>query len=161
MTPCSRVLLEKLIVTQLVKKIPVFYGIRRFITVYTRSRLWSLSWARCIQFTPSSPIFRRSILILSFHLHLGLPSGLFPSGYPTTILYTFLISFTRATWSARFIILDLITLITFGKAYKLWSSPLCSILQPPVTSSLLGPNILLIPMDPSVLFLYQSDTSAL
>jgi hypothetical protein len=27
--------------------------------------------------------------------------------------------------------------------YKLWSSSLCSLLQPPATSSLLGPNILL------------------
>jgi hypothetical protein len=33
--PCSRVLLEKLMVTQLVKKFPAFYGTRRFITVFT------------------------------------------------------------------------------------------------------------------------------
>jgi hypothetical protein len=34
---CLRtVLLEKLIVTQLVKKFPAFYGIRRFITVFTQ-----------------------------------------------------------------------------------------------------------------------------
>jgi hypothetical protein len=32
--PWSRVL-EKLMVTQLVKKFPAFYGIRRFITVFT------------------------------------------------------------------------------------------------------------------------------
>jgi hypothetical protein len=30
-----------------------------------------------------------------------------------------------------------------GEEYKLWSSSLCSFLQPPVTSSLFGPNILL------------------
>jgi hypothetical protein len=34
----SRVLLEKLIITHLVKCFPKFYGTRRFITVFTRSR---------------------------------------------------------------------------------------------------------------------------
>jgi len=58
----SRVLLEKLIVTQLVKKLPVFYGTRRFITVFTRACHKCLSWARCIQFTPSHPVSHRSIL---------------------------------------------------------------------------------------------------
>ena len=45
------VLLEKLTVTQLVKKFPAFYGTRRFITAFTRARHLSLSWAssmRCI-----------------------------------------------------------------------------------------------------------------
>jgi hypothetical protein len=37
----------------------------------------------------------------------------------------------------------LIILITVGEDYKLWSSPLCSFLQSPVTSSLFCPNILL------------------
>jgi hypothetical protein len=31
------------------------------------------------------------------YLHLGLPSGLFPSGFPTNILYAFLLSSIRAT----------------------------------------------------------------
>jgi hypothetical protein len=34
------------------------------------------------------PTSRRSILILSSHLRLGLPSSLFPSGFPIKILYT-------------------------------------------------------------------------
>jgi hypothetical protein len=37
----------------------------------------------------------------------------------------------------------LIILIILGEEYKLWSFSLCSFLQPPVTLSLFGPNILL------------------
>jgi hypothetical protein len=49
----------------------------------------------------SHPISRRSILILSTHLRLGLPSGLFPSGFRTYILYAFLFSPIRATCPAQ------------------------------------------------------------
>jgi len=35
LTPWSRVLLEKLTSSQLVKKFPAFYGIGRFITAFT------------------------------------------------------------------------------------------------------------------------------
>jgi hypothetical protein len=51
-TPWSIVLLETLIVTQLVKKFSAFYGTRKFITVFTRARHWSLSSVRQIQSTP-------------------------------------------------------------------------------------------------------------
>jgi len=57
--------LEKLIVTQLVKRFPAFYGTRRFITVFARARHWPLSCSRCIQSTPSHPVSQRSVLILS------------------------------------------------------------------------------------------------
>jgi hypothetical protein len=62
------------------------YGTRRFITVFTQARHWTLSWASWIQFAPSIPISLRSILMLSSHLRLGLPSGLLPSGLPTKTL---------------------------------------------------------------------------
>jgi hypothetical protein len=42
-TPWCRILFEKLIVTQYVKKISCFlYGTRRFITVFTQARHWTL-----------------------------------------------------------------------------------------------------------------------
>jgi hypothetical protein len=56
---------------------PAFYRTRRFITVFTRVRHLSLSWSRLIKSTPSNPIYLRSILTLSSHLRLGLPSASF------------------------------------------------------------------------------------
>jgi hypothetical protein len=47
---------------------------------------------------------KRSILMLSIYLCLGLPSGLFPSGFLTNNLYTFLFSPIRATCPAHFIL---------------------------------------------------------
>ena len=82
LTPWSRVLLGKLTGLQLVKKFPAFYWTRRFITILTSSRHLSLSWASSIQTTHPHPTFRRSILILSFRLPLGLPSGLVPHQNP-------------------------------------------------------------------------------
>jgi hypothetical protein len=76
------------------------------------------------------------------HLRLGLSSGLLPSGVPTKMLYAPLTSPMRATCPAHLILLALITLIILGGEYKPCSSSLCSFLQPPVTSSLLSPNIL-------------------
>jgi len=81
LTPYSRVLLQKLTGSQLVKKFPTFYGTRRFITAFTSARHLSLSWAKSIQSITPYPTSWRSILIPSSHLRLGLPSSAVGWGY--------------------------------------------------------------------------------
>jgi hypothetical protein len=85
----SWALLEKLPIVQPLKNFPAFYGTGKCITVFTRVLHLSLSWTRSIQSIPSHPISLRSIVILTTHLRLGLPSGLFPSGFTTNILCAF------------------------------------------------------------------------
>ena len=88
LTSWCRVLLENLTGLQLVKKFPASHGTRRFITALTSVRHLSLSWANPIQSIYPHPTSWRSVLILSTHLRLGLPSGLLPSGFPTKAPYT-------------------------------------------------------------------------
>lgn len=40
---CSTVLVEKLIVILLVKKLPTFYAVRRFVTAFTKAVHWTIS----------------------------------------------------------------------------------------------------------------------
>jgi len=70
--------LQKLTGIQLVKKLPAFYGTRRFITALTAYHLF-LFWARSIKSMPPFHLLR-----IHFNLILpstpDLPNGLFPSG---------------------------------------------------------------------------------
>ena len=124
LTPCSRVLLEKLIGSQLVKKFPAFYG-----TALTSAHHLSPSWARSIQSMPSHPTSWRSILILSSHLRL--------------VILRIHLSPVRTTFPAHLILLDLISWTVVYKEYRSLNSSLYSFLHYPITSSPLGPNILL------------------
>ena len=124
-TACRRVLLEKLTGFQVVKKYPALYGTRRFITTFTSARHFSPSWARLIQSMTPHPTSWWFILILSFHLRLGLPSGLFVSGFPIKTPYTPVLYPIRTTCPAHLILLDLISRKILREEYSsLSSSPL-------------------------------------
>jgi len=96
----NTVLLERPIVTQLVKKFPTFYGTPRFITVFTRVCLWPVSWA-----TPLHPVFLRSILILPYQLPFTF--------YNQNIVWVSHIYPMRVTCPAYLVHLYLITRVIF------------------------------------------------
>jgi hypothetical protein len=72
-----------------------------------------------IDLVHTTPSYLRSILILFIYLHLGLPIGLFPSGFPTNIVYAFVFAPIHATCSAQFILFDLTILIILQEEYEL------------------------------------------
>jgi len=129
LTPWRRVLLENLTGSQLVKKFLAFYGIWRSITAFPSACQLPLSWPTSIQSMPPHPTSWRPILILSSHLHLCLPSGLFPSGFPTKFLYTPLHSPICATCPTHPVLLDFITRTIFGEECRSLSYSLCSFLH--------------------------------
>jgi hypothetical protein len=92
--------------------------------------LWAPKFNYCVHKSPAlvpilsqinpvrstSPISLISILIVPSHLRLELPSGLFPSGFPTKTLYPFPFSPKRAICPVHLILLDVIILIIWRVA---------------------------------------------
>jgi len=139
-TPWSKVLLEKLSGSQIVRKFLAFYGTRSLNTAFTYARHLSLPWASSNYSMAPHPKSLSSILILSFQLRMGLPSGLFIQVSPTKTLRTTLYSPIRATCPAHLISLNLIPWTILGEQYISLRS--CGFLHSPVTSSLLRPNMI-------------------
>jgi hypothetical protein len=93
-----------------------------------------------VESTPHSISMILRLIIYSLK-NPGVSSGLCSSGLSTKILYAFL--FYPCVIHVCLILLHLITLIIFCEAYKLLTSSLRSLLQPAITFSVSGPNILL------------------
>jgi hypothetical protein len=85
----SRIFLDKLVVTQTVKKLPAFYGALRFIAVLTTADHWFLSLRRLIQLKPFHTTHVISILILSSHLRLHSQNVLLSSCFSSRIFNEF------------------------------------------------------------------------
>jgi len=115
LTPWSRVLLEKLTGSAASQEIPRIFGTWRFITVLTSARHLSLSSANSIQSPQPPPTSWRSILILFSHLRLGLPIGLFSSGFPTRTLCTKIQNIVWVTWGIQSIVW-----VTWGIQIIVW-----------------------------------------
>jgi hypothetical protein len=77
---------------QLLGKLPKFYGIQSFITLFTGPRHWSLPWHILMQSKPLYSMSLRLILMLSSQQHIDVPNGLFPSWLITKSLKAFLFS---------------------------------------------------------------------
>jgi hypothetical protein len=109
--------------------------------VFINARNLSLTWAKLVEFIPTHTIPLLSILILSSYLHLCLPSGLFPSVFPTQTQYAVIP--LHSIYYAHLILLHSLTVIIFGEDHTLWSSLLFSFIEHSVISPLFVPHILL------------------
>ena len=90
--PCRIDLLQNLLFPHPVKIIPALHGTTRFITVFKTANQLCLYSDKLITVKNSDIISGRSILILFFHLRLGLSGGLLHSGFPNKTHYAFLFS---------------------------------------------------------------------
>jgi hypothetical protein len=123
-------------------KLAVVYMVRKF--PFNESENSLSCWQKILSLV--SPVqtpyilFIWDILILVYHLCVGLQSGLCRQDFLTDFLCTS--HFLHACYMFAYLIpFNLITLM-FGEEFLLWSSSLCNFHHPPVTSCLFCSNIL-------------------
>jgi len=129
--------IQKLIVTQLVKKFSAFNKTGSFTRsppfLPTMSQIYPLLTIPTHTFKIYSILYSR--------LRLVFPSYLFPSGSRPKLYMQFCSPQLSVACPSHPIPLDSVTQIIFGEQYISLSISLCSFLQSPFTSSLLGPNV--------------------
>lgn len=86
-----RIVLEKRAVAQLVKKLPTFHVIWKFVIISTRTHRMSLSWT-WISRHPQIKSFNMHVNVILQFTSRSRKFPFFSSGLPTKILYAFLIS---------------------------------------------------------------------
>jgi len=107
----------------LVKKFSVFLESECSLT-YSQEPHWSLFWARWIQSTAYHTTSLTSTEILSSCLSPGIPNCLFPSVFPTKILYAFPIDHVCSAFPHLCIFLGSITVLLKSKIYKSLHNPI-------------------------------------
>ena len=152
----SRVLLEKLIVPELVKKFSIFCGTQRLITMFTRVCHLSLSLVREIQCTSPAPIIfpqpgsNITIPAIPGSFQVDSVPEISPPK-PCLHLHVSLTCYMHCPYNFSW----------FDHAnntcpqYRSCSSS-CTVLHPPATLFLLGPNILLSTLFVNTPSLYSS-----
>ena len=139
LTTCSRVLLETLTNFQVVRNSPHFMEAEVSLLHSQVPATWPYSEPAWSSPYPTSHFLKIHLnTILPFRP--GLPSGFFPSSFPTKTLYTHMFFDIHATCPAHLILLDFITHTILGEQYRSLRSSLCSFLLSLVTSTLLCPK---------------------
>lgn len=112
---------DRLIVPEPDMRFSMFCGIQRNLPILTRSRFWSLCWAKWTKSTATHLISLRSILMLSCHVCVF--SGWFlHSGVKTKRWYAFSSPHTCCVAYP-------VDLLQFSYLYYIWISLLCNFLH--------------------------------
>ena len=115
-----------------IRKFPSFYGTQSFITVPTKSRFLSLSWAKM------SPLQASPSCLSNVSFNILLPSVPVSSKWTVRVWDLDRTVYTSATYPSHLIISDAIIPIIFTEAYRSWISSFCSFIRSPVSRCFWG-----------------------